>query len=767
MPKLISFLIKNCVDLFGGNTLTLFDAFLTNNKENENKENYIDNETTVTTTTTTAIKLCEKNKDLNKDSGAEESDSLNSLNELNNNNNNNCKSSNIIKQPINTSNLFIKDHHYQPQSQSLTSSTSINTFSSTASFTSSSNDSSANSTPKIYQQQQQLNHNNHNEQVTIATNCLNNCSSNSTPSSILSATKHRLTTASSNVHQSYYVPMLNQHSVNKASLSNLSRDSGLTLSDTQLYSPEEEEDDEEDDYHHIINQHLHLSKKLNNIISDVKSLSNKNQFKLNSTNKKIATNSTSLKKKCSNKMSRLNTTSSEEDDLHDLEDVDIDDELSEKSCASENYNHHTPLYSRIYSKHNVSDHHHLTKSAPQLANIELISSSHLDSKQANKVVKDLNQTNQVACTTTTIPLYLHSIKNSSLTTNSITTNSSCNSPSSNVSSSNVSSTSLNLSSSNEYSASELQRNYFTSTPQQSHHLAPSNLVKGNNSIAFKSSKPPHIVTSVTISAKANSDSLQENLELNKLTPATICNVSIAPYHQKTNSQTVPPSYQETMNRKEINARIANLAQSSLNTSSTSRKISSSEIDNLISKKIYEESIRVYNADAHKNLTLRAVPVEVKSSDSDSDSDQIDGHPLKIASNSTIKITNNDQTNRLITRIKPIVQQRCAKDQTFKDVNWSVATLRNKFTELCKQQNELPNRNQQAAKQVKTSTCESTSSIYDLYKSEQAKDRVDKLYDDSGLSQSSQLLDNNCVTIIQIMHGQTRSSDSLSGEESYV
>jgi hypothetical protein len=49
---------------------------------------------------------------------------------------------------------------------------------------------------------------------------------------------------------------------NKNSLSNLSRDSGLTLSDTHLYSPAEEEPEEEDDYQHVINHHLQLSSKL-------------------------------------------------------------------------------------------------------------------------------------------------------------------------------------------------------------------------------------------------------------------------------------------------------------------------------------------------------------------------------------------------------------------------------------------------------------------------------------------------------------------------
>ena len=742
VPKLISYLIKNCSELFGANTLTLFEVY--QNMVNENKENEMKE---------------------NKDSGAEESDSLNSLHELNNNLSA-CKTSNDLKQQ-----QQIKDDHlhYQPQSP-----TSINTFSS---FTSSSNHST-NSTPKMYQA------------TTESSNV--NSSPNSTPSSISQTKAHNRLPAS--VHQSYYVPMLSQqtpYAVNKVSLSNLSRDSGLTLSDTQLYSPEE--DDIEDDYHHIIHQHLHLSKKLNNIVSD-KCLSNKSQFKMNSTNK-ITNNSTSLKKKCNSKINRLNATSSEEDDLHDdLEDVDID-ELSEKSCASENC---APLYSRVYNKHGDSDHHLLTKSAPQLANIETISQP---AKQSINDKTSLNNTKTVTCT----PLYLHSIKNSSLsTTNSITNSSSCNSPSSNLSS-----TSLNLSSSNEYSASDLQRNYFTPLASE-HQLASTPISTVDNSTLLKNK--PHIVT---ISAKGNS--LQVNQDKLVQVP-TVCNVSINEDHmnivspksntnltvhlsssaanQTLNNQTklspanlVPPSYQETMNRKETNARIANLMQSS-----TSRKISDSEIDNLISKKIYEQSLRIYNADVHKDLTIRAVPAHVKnqsSSDSDSDCDQYPKRKIT-NTNSTVKLSNKSTTDqvdgshsRTPIRTKPIIQQSCAKEQTEywkKNVNWSVATLRNKFTELCKQ-NECStlNRKQLAHRPGESkNACKSISSIYDLCKmaeskvDQTSKPPINKLRSNC-LSQSSQLLDSNnknCVTIIQIIHGkdklnQSKSTDSLSGEESYV
>lgn len=702
VPKLISYLIKNCSDLFGANTLTLFEAY--QNMVNENKENEM--------------------KEI-KDSGAEESDSLNELN----NNLTNCKTSN----DLNIQKIKSSHPHFQPSQSPISS---VNTFSSFAS----SNNNSANSTPKIYEESTNEN-TNVNSSPSISSTKVHNNGTNG----------HRLLPPSNNVHQSYYGQILSQpYAVNKVSLSNLSRDSGLTLSDTQLYSPEE--DDIEDDYHHIIHQHLHLSKKLNGILSD-KCLSNKTQFKINSTNK-ITNNSTSLKKKCNSKLNRLNATSSEEDDLHDeLEDVDID-ELSEKSCSSENC---TPLYSRVYNKHNDSDHHLLTKSAPQLANIDTIG-------QSKKIIDDKKTTNVPKITCTTIPLYLHSIKNNSISTDSAT-NSSCNSPSS---ASNVSSTSLNLSSSNEYSASELQRKYFNNrTPSE--HLASTPITTNS----------PHIVT---ISAKGNS------LQVSTPSQATICNVSMDKdaLNMSTTSQKSinPPSYQETMNRKEINARIANLMQSN-----TSRKISDSEIDNLISKKIYEQSLRVYNADINKELTLRAVPAHVKSqssSDSDSDSDQYPKRKIT-NTNSTIKLANIpvdqfDGRNYSTTQVrsKPIIQQRCAKDETEywkKNVNWSVATLRNKFTELCKQ-NECSTLNRSQRTESKENSCKSISSIYDLCKNTDLKTGqkliankppINKLRL-SCLSQSSQLLDNNhnnknCVTIIQV--NQTRSTDSLSGEESYV
>lgn len=765
MPKLISYLIKNCAELFGANTLTLFDAYLTS-AEIENKENqtYEDN----------VNKL--KEKQANKDSGAEESDSLNSLNELNNitnckiklndvntnlndlndlnnklndnNLNNNLKNSQTVNSSSSSANLYIKDHlhplNYQ-SSQSPTSSNSINTFSSSASYTS---NNSANSTPKIY--------------TNNDTN--NNCSSNS--SSISSTTKvyHRLPT-NNNVHQSFYVPMLNQHAVNKVSLSNLSRDSGLTLSDTQLYSPED--DDDEDDYHHIINQHLHLSKKLNSIVSE-KCHSNKNQqqFKINSSSKKIANNSTSLKKKCSSKLNRLNTTSSEEDDLHDDLEHDVDiDELSEKSCASENC---TPLYNRIYNKRCVSDSHHLiTKSAPHLANIEAIGHS---IKQSN------NNQNKVTCTTT-IPLYLHSIKNNSISTNS--TSSSCNSPSS----SNLSSTSLNLSSSNEYSASDLQRNYFSTTTATPKPQLATNYNSVKNDDVFKQTS--HVITISTNENKC----LEENNDL-KINKTTVCNVSVAP-HSMNNQISVksinssvqfshlnklvnpPPSYQETMTRKEMNARMANLAQSTNLNNSASRKICSPGIDNLISKKIYEQSLRVYNADVHKDLTLRAIPVYVKNQSSDSESSDCDSISKKCSK--SIDQIDGHQLDQPI-RIKPFVEQRCAKDQTEywkKDVNWSVATLRNKFTQLCKQ-NELSSYSINQSKQLKANTCKSTNSIHDLYNKQLDQTSVQTNLLTNCLSQSKLLENNeNCVTIIKVLHGQdrlnnhVRSTDSLSGEESYV
>lgn len=785
VPKLISYLIKNCSELFGANTLTLFEAYqniVNENKENEMKEN--------------------------KDSGAEESDSLNSLHELNNNLSNRKPSNDLNVKSI------TDDHLHYSSTQS-----PLNTYSSY--------NSSTTSTPKFYQQTTS------DKVSTNVNNCLLVNSTASSSASISSSTNnntnkinqnnHRLSQTTNSVHQSYYAPMFSQqtpYTVNKVSLSNLSRDSGLTLSDTQLYSPEEDEEDLSD-YHHIINQHLHLSKKLDSIASEKCNLSNKNQFKINNTNK-ITNNSTSLKKKCNNtKINRLNMTSSEEDDLHDdIEEVDID-ELSEKSCASDNC---APLYSRIYNKHsNASDHHLLTKSAPHLANIDTISQSttkQINDKVSNQTNSYHNQ-NKVNCTT--IPLYLNSIKNNSISTDSAT-NSSCNSPST---ASNISSTSLNLSSSNEYSASELQRNYFSSTsPEHVVHLA-STPIGANNSDLFKiTPKQPHIVT---ISAKGNS--LQINPSLTKNKSTNVCNVSlnnkdplnssnqmnsksntnliIKPYttasqlltptnqiNNMTKSNTLPikinqqapPSYQETMNRKEINARMANLIQSN-----TSRKISDSEIDNLISKKIYEQSLRVYNADTQKNLTLRAVPVQVKNqSDSDSDLDQYSKR--KTNDTNTLKMTNKpiDQIDGIrlgnyssvSVKVKPIVQQRCAKDQTEywkKDINLSVATLRNKFTELCKQ-NECSTLNRKnSTNRINTDSknnCKSISSIYDLCKSETKLDRnpvtnkppINKLRS-SYFSQNN--LDNkNCVTIIQVIHGddklnQTRSNDSLSGEESYV
>lgn len=737
------------MELFGANTLTLFDIYL-DNKINEDKENQ----------NYEVSKLEDKN--LSKDSGAEESDSLNSLNELNNNINGK-KSNNQInsdKSQINSSNqflshsaintnLFIKDNHLLQQPQSPTS-LSINTFSSAGSFNSSTN-KYANSSPKIYQKLKK-------EQES-------NCSSNSIASSDKSVNHNdnnlRLP-ADNSVHQTYYnMPMLGQQtSVNKVSLSNLSRDSGLTLSDTQLYSPEE--DDDEDDYHHIINQHLHLNKKINNIVSD-KCLSNKNQFKMNSVNKKITTNSTTLKKKCNKINTRINATSSEEDD------IELDDDLSEKSCASENcalYNG-TQMYSRVYNKHNqISDHHHLlTKSAPQLANIETI--SHSIKNSTDKNIDLINQKNKITCTT--IPLYLHSFKTDSLSTNS-TTNSSCNSPASNLSS-----TSLNLSSSNEYTPSE---SLFTSTPI-------SNNLKDD---LFKT-KHPHIVT---ISAKdislVNNQKPSFNNKLTVNQPTTAQKSENSSIHLTNNAisnaklnLSIPPSYQETMNRKEINARMANLVQSNLNNSS--RKISSSEIDNLISKKIYEESLRVYNEDAHKDLKLRAVPAQVKiQSSSESDSDSDNHFSIK---NNALNNNSIDQVDGLITpaKSKPLVQQYCAKNNTEywkKDVNWSVATLRKKYTELCEQKesnysNRTLNRcsvnsflQKSPQKSANSISFKSTSSIYDLCKT----DKDQKIKISTGLSQSSQLLNNkNGVTIIQIMHSNDKDkpnkTDSLNREESYV
>ncbi|RWS31473.1 Rho GTPase-activating protein 20-like protein [Leptotrombidium deliense] len=232
----------------------------------------------------------------------------------------------------------------------------------------------------------------------------------------------------------------------------------------------------------------------------------------------------------------------------------------------------------------------------------------------------------------------------------------------------------------------------------------------------------------------------------------------------------PPSYQETMNRKELLARVQSNTVASRQISSTSA-VSSSHI--------YEQSVRVYNEDIQKgsNVFMRAIPARVKANDSDgSDSETIAIQCNKqllcrISSEKTqAEICPQKKPLRFCNSVKPknanencnniTVEERCAKDfenDWRKDVSWSVAQLRTLFSGQSIEENGLK-------KMPKTSEITNNQR------------HIDKVANDS-LDDKRRNGKENCVTVIRVAQNELKDvpitisnhSSSLltSHEESYV
>ncbi|RWS15113.1 Rho GTPase-activating protein 20-like protein [Dinothrombium tinctorium] len=237
---------------------------------------------------------------------------------------------------------------------------------------------------------------------------------------------------------------------------------------------------------------------------------------------------------------------------------------------------------------------------------------------------------------------------------------------------------------------------------------------------------------------------------------------------RSNLNIFPPSYQETMSRKEILARTQN--------NSVSRRISSTST--VSSSEIYEQSVRVYNEDLQKgsNVFLRAIPVRVKSNDSDcSDTEPInqvrkqalcrissERQPLleAVSTKRPLRFCNSAQTKSPEKSCNAVaIEERCAKDLTDdwrKEVNWSVAQLRTLFNDKSKDARETAVNGKTSVSIIKR-----TSEVNDV------KNHV-----------CNQPNKENCVTVIHVsqsgangtipiaIHKRSESTES-SEEESYV
>ncbi|KAI1294983.1 Rho GTPase-activating protein 20 [Halotydeus destructor] len=151
----------------------------------------------------------------------------------------------------------------------------------------------------------------------------------------------------------------------------------------------------------------------------------------------------------------------------------------------------------------------------------------------------------------------------------------------------------------------------------------------------------------------------------------------------------PPSYQDTMMRKEQLARMQSRPSGSRKLSSTSTGPSDT---------LYEQSLRVYSADIHSgsHVILRAVPVRVglvgptTSANAMIMSGQRTTFKVNVPSGEvycgqekpcTCQISAHDTRSQPTE--SPVVEQRCAKDFTDdwrSNIHWSVAHLRSLFND---------------------------------------------------------------------------------------
>lgn len=232
------------------------------------------------------------------------------------------------------------------------------------------------------------------------------------------------------------------------------------------------------------------------------------------------------------------------------------------------------------------------------------------------------------------------------------------------------------------------------------------IVTSNNKITSSSSSLP-CSSSNNTSANSSSPANQSNTSKTRIgsiasaTSETLSHRSNASKHSVKSSSlsscsirsnplaVSPPSYQETMSRKELMARMASTSNASRKISSTSSSLHGH------TEAIYQQSLRVYNADIHSgaNLTLRAVPVRVNHLENNKNQNGItpaksgqNGSttiPVRVSSVPSIELAAEQRKNSMKATLsaRPSVEQRCAKDMSDdwrKDIHWSVAHLRTLF-----------------------------------------------------------------------------------------
>lgn len=247
-------------------------------------------------------------------------------------------------------------------------------------------------------------------------------------------------------------------------------------------------------------------------------------------------------------------------------------------------------------------------------------------------------------------------------------------------------------------------------------------------------------------------------------------------------QIIPPSYKETMNRKEILARLHNKTSSARNLFSPA------------TNEIFDHSIRAYHQDlkSGSNVITRAVPVRVKNNDSDSDNeifsfnakkkssltravserkpicDKESHLPVHVTNSSDSYSTPVHHNNRFHSNGKSgvSIQQRCAKDLTEdwrKEISLSVAKLRTLFNG-----NETLESPKIGPVSVFVKNAHPTASAKDS----EINTSITNTFTSPNVNAKSKLMSKgkeNQITVINITSSKMQRPESIcsSGEESYV
>ena len=122
--------------------------------------------------------------------------------------------------------------------------------------------------------------------------------------------------------------------------------------------------------------------------------------------------------------------------------------------------------------------------------------------------------------------------------------------------------------------------------------------------------------------------------------------------RSSNCMAFPPTYQEAMNRKE---RLCRAQSSTAINNLALRKTSSASTNSANSNQIYEDSVRIYNSDFDNkhNVTHRAVPVRVNANASDSDNSDVENVQLRRF------MTAHKQVVRAASDGQPLLVNGCA------------------------------------------------------------------------------------------------------------